>query len=142
MTIRCIGSAVWTGDRKHGRGTISTQSGAIKDHPYGFADGFEDPPGTNPEELIGAAHASCFSMALSSILGAAGLTPHCMNTTAVVTLESDANGASIPSIHLSLEAKIPGADEATFRELAAKAKATCAVSRLFAADITLDAKLI
>ena len=142
MTIHCIGSAVWTGDRKHGRGTISTQSGAIKDHPYGFADIFEDPPGTNPEELIAAAHASCFSMALSSILGEAGLTPQRMNTTAVVTLESDVNGAFIPKIHLSLEAKIPGADAATFQALAAKAKSTCAVSRLFTADITLEAKLI
>lgn len=135
------GSAVWTGGLKDGKGAISTKSGALKDYPYGFAARFEGKPGTNPEELLGAAHAGCFTMALSLILGEAKLTAERMETKAEVTLEKVADGFAIPAIHLTLRAKIPGADDKTFQELANKAKAGCPVSKLFNADITLDAKL-
>jgi osmotically inducible protein OsmC len=136
------GSAVWRGGIKDGIGAISTKSGALSEYPYGFASRFEGKPGTNPEELIGAAHAGCFTMALSLILGEAGFTAEQMNTRAEVTLEKQADGFAITDVHLTLEAKIPGADQAKFEELAAKAKAGCPVSKLFKANITLDAKLL
>ncbi len=142
MKINRSGSAVWSGGLKDGRGAISTQSGALDGQPYGFAMRFEGVPGTNPEELIGAAHAGCFTMALSNILGQAGLTADRMETTAVVTLEQGEGGFSIPAIKLTLKAKIPGTDDATFQKLAADAKANCPVSKLFKADITLDAELL
>ena len=142
MKIVRRGSAVWRGGLKNGKGLISTQSGALKDQPYGYASRFEGVPGTNPEELIAAAHAGCFTMALSLILGEAELTAERMETSAKVTLEQVAGGFSITSVHLTLAAKIPGADQATFEALAAKAKAGCPVSKLFNAQITLDATLI
>jgi osmotically inducible protein OsmC len=142
MKIKRTGSAVWSGDLKSGKGTVSTASGALEDHPYGFGSRFESAGGTNPEELIGAAHAGCFTMALSLILGEAGLTAERMETTAVVTLERGDDGFSIPAIHLQLEAAIPGAEDAQFQELAAKAKAGCPVSKLLRAEITLDAELV
>ena len=135
------GSAVWSGGLKDGKGSISTQSGALKEYPYGFASRFEGKPGTNPEELIGAAHAGCFTMALSNILGEAGLTAERMDTKADVTLEKQEAGFAITAVHLTLRAKIPGADDAKFQELAAKAKAGCPVSKLLKANITLDAAL-
>jgi len=137
-----FGSAVWSGGIKDGKGAISTKSGALKDYPYGFASRFEGKAGSNPEELIGAAHASCFTMALSLILGEAGLTAEKMETQADVTLTKQADGFAITAVHLTLKAKIPGADDAKLQELAAKAKAGCPVSKLFKADITLDAKLV
>jgi osmotically inducible protein OsmC len=136
------GSAVWSGGIKDGKGSISTKSGALKDYPYGFASRFEGKPGSNPEELIGAAHAACFTMALSLILGEAKLTAEKMETQADVTLTKQADGYAITAVHLTLKAKIPGADDAKFQELAAKAKAGCPVSKLLKADITLDAKLV
>jgi osmotically inducible protein OsmC len=136
------GSAVWQGGIKDGKGAISTKSGALKEYPYGFASRFEGKPGTNPEELIGAAHAGCFTMALSLILGEAKLTAERMDTTAEVTLEKVADGFAITSVHLTLKAKIPGADKAKFDELAAKAKAGCPVSKLLNTKITLDASLV
>jgi osmotically inducible protein OsmC len=139
--MKAQGSAVWQGGIKDGKGTMSTQSGALKDAPYGFSSRFEGKPGTNPEELIGAAHAGCFTMALSLILGEAGLTASQMNTTADVTLEKQAEGFAITAVHLTLRASIPGADDARFQELAAKAKAGCPVSKLLKAEITLDAQL-
>lgn len=139
--MKTQGSAVWQGGPKDGRGAISTKSGALKDYPYGFAARFEGKPGTNPEELIGAAHAGCFTMALSLILGEAGLTAERMETTAAVTLDKVADGYAITKVHLTLRAKIPGADRATFDELATKAKAGCPVSKLLKADISLDATL-
>jgi osmotically inducible protein OsmC len=139
--MKTNGSAVWQGGLKDGRGAISTRSGALKDYPYGFAARFEGKPGTNPEELIGAAHAGCFTMALSLILGEAGLTAERMETTADVTLDKVADGYAITKVHLTLRAKIPGADRAKFDELAAKAKAGCPVSKLLKAEITLDATL-
>lgn len=140
--MKTHGSAVWSGGIKDGKGAISTQSGAMKEHPYGFASRFEGKPGTNPEELIGAAHAGCFTMALSLILGEAGLTAEQMNTKAEVTLDKLDDGYAITAVHLTLEAKIPGADDAKFQELAGKAKANCPVSKLLNANITLDAKLV
>jgi lipoyl-dependent peroxiredoxin len=139
--MKTHGSAVWQGGLKDGKGAISTRSGALQDYPYGFSSRFEGKPGTNPEELIGAAHAGCFTMALSLILGEAGLTAERMETRADVTLEQVPDGFAITAVHLTLKAKIPGADRARFEELAAKAKAGCPVSKLFKAEITLDAAL-
>ncbi len=140
--MKTQGSAVWRGGIKDGKGAISTKSGALNEYPYGFGSRFEGKPGTNPEELIGAAHAGCFTMALSLILGEAKLTAEQMDTTAEVTLEKVDDGFAITAVHLMLKAKIPGADEKTFQELAAKAKAGCPVSKLFKANITLDASLL
>ena len=125
------GSAKWQGGIKDGKGAISTKSGALNDYPYGFASRFEGKAGSNPEELIGAAHAACFTMALLLILGEAKLT----------ALEKQDDGFAITSVHLTLNAKIPGADDAKFQELAGKAKAGCPVSKLLNTNITLDAKL-
>src|SRR6266853_984928 len=134
-----FGAALWEGGIKDGRGAISTKSGALDKNPYGFASRFEGKPGTNPEELIGAAHAGCFTMALSLILGEAQLTADQMDTKAEVTLEKLADGFAITAVHLTLRARVPGADQAKFAELAAKAKAGCPVSKLLNAKITLDA---
>jgi osmotically inducible protein OsmC len=136
------GSAVWSGGLKDGKGAISTKSGALKDYPYGFASRFEGKPGTNPEELIGAAHAGCFTMALSLILGEAKLTAEKMETQADVTLEKQGDGFAITSVHLTLKAKIPGVEDAKFQELAAKAKTGCPVSKLLNTKIMLDATLV
>jgi lipoyl-dependent peroxiredoxin len=139
--MKTSGSAIWQGGLKDGKGAISTRSGALKEYPYGFGSRFEGRPGTNPEELIGAAHAGCFTMALSLILGEAGLTAERMETRADVTLDKVDDGYAITAVHLTLTAKIPGADRAKFEELAAKAKAGCPVSKLLKAEITLDATL-
>ena len=137
-----FGTAVWQGGIKDGKGAISTKSGALDKSPYGFASRFEGKPGTNPEELIGAAHAGCFTMALSLMLSEARLTAEHMETKAEVTLDKVADGFAITAVHLTLTAKIPGADQAKFEELAAKAKAGCPVSKLLNAKITLDATLV
>ena len=136
-----FGAAVWEGGIKDGKGAISTKSGALDKNPYGFASRFEGKPGTNPEELIGAAHAGCFTMALSLILGQAQLTAEHMETRAEVTLDKVDDGFAITAVHLTLTAKIPGADQAKFQELAAKAKAGCPVSKLLNTKITLEATL-
>ena len=142
MKINRIGSARWQGGIKDGKGAISTASGALKEYPYGFASRFEGVPGTNPEELLAAAHAGCFTMALSLILGEARLTAERMDTSATVTLEQVEGGYAITAVHLKLVARIPGADQATFEKLAGMAKAGCPVSKLFNAEITLDATLV
>src|SRR6516164_11313919 len=113
------GTAVWEGGIRDGKGAISTKSGALDNYPYGFASRFEGKPGTNPEELIGAAHAGCFTMALSLILGEAKFVAEHMETTAEVTLEKLADGFAITAVHLTLKAKVPGADQAKLDELAA-----------------------
>jgi osmotically inducible protein OsmC len=134
-------SAVWQGDLKSGKGTISTESGALKDNPYGFNTRFEGAPGTNPEELIGAAHAGCFSMALSMMLGQAGLTAERIDTTAEVTLDKDDKGFTITAIALTLKAKVPGTDNEQFQQIANQAKEGCPVSRVLNAQISLTATL-
>jgi osmotically inducible protein OsmC len=140
--INRTASAAWQGGLKDGKGSISTESGALAACPYGFASRFEGKKGTNPEELLGAAHAGCFTMALSLILGEAGLTAMQMDTSAKITLEQVEGGFAITAVHLTLKAKIPGADQAKFAELAGKAKAGCPVSKVLNADITLDAQLV
>ena len=142
MKIKRHGSATWQGGLKDGRGAISTESGALNTYPYGFASRFEGMRGSNPEELVGAAHAACFTMALSLILGEAKLVAETMETSAAVTLEQVEGGFAITASHLTLRAKIPGTDQATFEKLAAKAKAGCPVSKLLKADITLEATLV
>ncbi|MEO6353983.1 MAG: OsmC family protein [Oxalobacteraceae bacterium] len=134
-------SAVWSGGLKDGKGNISTQSGVLANTQYGFNTRFEDGPGTNPEELIGAAHAGCFTMALAAQLEEAGMTAESLKTSAAVTLEKFDDGYSITAVHLTLMARIPGADLTTFETVANKAKTSCPVSKLLNAKITLDAKL-
>ena len=141
MKINRTASAAWQGGIKDGTGSISSESGALKEYPYGFSSRFEGKTGTNPEELLAAAHAGCFTMALSLILGEARLVATQMDTTARVSLEKVGDGYSITAVHLSLKATVPGADEATLQSLAAKAKANCPVSKLFNTQITLDATL-
>lgn len=134
-------SAHWQGDLKQGHGTISTESGALSDSPYGFNTRFEDTPGTNPEELIGAAHAGCFSMAFSMLLGEEGFTPDSIDTKATVTLDNVADGFAVTTVHLVVQAKIPKIDQAAFHSIANKAKTDCPISKLLNADITLNATL-
>lgn len=133
--------AVWKGSLKEGGGTISTETGVLKEAPYGFKARFEGGKGTNPEELIGAAHAGCFSMALSLMLGEAGLTPEKIETHAAITLEKLADGFAITASHLDVVAKIPGATASQFEAIANKAKAGCPVSKLLNAKITMSAQL-
>ena len=134
-------SAEWRGSLKEGKGTISGESGAIANLPYSFKTRFENEKGTNPEELIGAAHAGCFSMALSAQLGVAGITPQSIRTTAAVTLEKVGEGFSVTTVHLDVVAKIPGADRAAFEKAANEAKAGCPISKLLNAKISMDARL-
>ncbi|MDQ3649972.1 MAG: OsmC family protein [Acidobacteriota bacterium] len=134
-------SAVWKGGIKDGKGTISTDSGVLSETQYSFSTRFEDGKGTNPEELIAAAHAGCFSMALSGQLGNAGLTAESINTTATVTLDKTDGGFAITAIHLDVAAKIPGADQGAFDTAANNAKAGCPVSKVLNAQITMSAKL-
>jgi lipoyl-dependent peroxiredoxin len=135
-------SAEWKGGIRDGKGTISTQSGVLSETQYSFSTRFEDGTGTNPEELIAAAHAGCFSMALSGQLGNAGLTAESINTTATVTLDKKDGGFAITAVHLEVRAKIPGADEQAFETAANNAKAGCPVSKVLNAEITMDAKLV
>ena len=140
--MKRTGSAVWKGDLKSGTGTTSTESGVLKDAPYGFNSRFESGTGSNPEELIGAAHASCFSMALSMVLGQAGFTPEEIATSAAVTLEKQGEGFGITKVHLTVEARVPNADDAAFQQAAKTAKENCPVSKLFNAEITMDARRV
>ena len=140
MPVRTA-EARWQRSLQDGSGTMRLGSGAFEGS-YSFKSRMEDGPGTNPEELIGAAHAGCFTMALSLILGEAKLTAEHMETKADVTLEKQSDGFAITAVHLILKAKVPGADDAKFQELANKAKAGCPVSKLLNAKITLDAALV
>lgn len=134
-------SAVWKGSLKEGKGRISSPSGVLSDTRYSFSTRFEGEPGTNPEELIAAAHAACFSMALSGQLGKAGLTPESIATTATVTLEKDESGFAVTSSHLEVKAKVPGAAQSAFNTAAENAKKGCPISRLLNAKITMEAVL-
>ncbi|KAB8043895.1 OsmC family protein [Janthinobacterium aquaticum] len=135
------GSAVWSGGLKDGKGFISTESTVLDNVPYGFNTRFEDGPGSNPEELIGAAHAACFTMALSGQLGEAGLRATALKTTAEVSLDKIDGNYAITSVHLTLIATIPGATNEAFQEAALRAKLGCPVSKLLVANITLEAHL-
>jgi lipoyl-dependent peroxiredoxin len=134
-------SAVWQGGLKDGKGTISTESGVLSKTQYSFGTRFENGAGTNPEELVAAAHAGCFSMALSGQLGAAGMTAESIDTTATVTFDKLDAGWTITEVHLDVKARIPGADPAKFQTAANNAKTGCPVSRVLNAKITMDAKL-
>ena len=135
-------SARWTGSLKDGKGTISTESGVLADTQYSFRTRFESGPGTNPEELVAAAHAGCFSMALSAQLAEAGLTADLIETSATVSFEKLEAGWTITEMLLKLKAKVPGADQAAFETAAGKAKAGCPISRLLNTKITLEAELV
>ena len=138
-----FGTAVWRGGLKDGKGALSTKSGVLKDQPYGFASRFEGKPGTNPEELIGAAHAACFAMAMSAGLGDAGFTADQMDAQSDVTLEKVPDGFAITKIHLTLKAKIPKIDNAQFQKIADATKSGCPVSKVLkGATITLTASLV
>ena len=142
MASKNSASAVWSGDLKTGKGKISTRSASLTGAAYDFRTRFEGAAGTNPEELIGAAHAACFSMALSGELGKAQMTADEIRTTATVTLDFIDGAPTVTAIHLDLTASIPGATDAAFQAAAATAKANCLISRLLKADITLTAKLV
>lgn len=136
-------SAVWNGSLKEGSGSLTAPSGVLKSTPYSFGRRFGDDPGTNPEELVAAAHAGCFAMALSAELGKAGFTPTQLDATAEVSLENvQPGGWTVTTSHLTLTAKIPGIDQARFNEIANGAKAGCPISRLLNAKISLDARLV
>lgn len=135
-------SAVWKGSLKDGKGTISSDSGVLSNTPYSFSTRFENAKGTNPEELIAAAHAGCFTMALSAQLGNAGITPESLETTASLTLDKLDAGWTVTKIHLDVSARIPGADQAAFDKAAESAKAGCPISRLLKAEITMTARLV
>ena len=134
-------SAHWQGGLKEGKGTVSTESKVLSEQLYSFGDRFEDGEGTNPEELVGAAHAACFSMFLSLVLGEAGLTADSIDTKAEVTLDQTDNGFEVTAVHLKLTAKVPKAEQAEFEKAANTAKENCPISKLLKANITLDAKL-
>lgn len=134
-------TAVWEGNLKGGSGTMNAPSGVLKDAPYTFATRFEDKLGTNPEELIAAAHAGCFSMALSADLEKAGLSPQRVETTAAVTLETVDGKPTVSKSHLTVKARVPGADPAKFLEVANATKVGCPISRLLKLEITMDATL-
>lgn len=136
------GSAVWRGSLREGSGTVSTESGVLSDTQYSFKTRFEDGKGTNPEELIAAAHAGCFSMALSSELGKVGMTAESIKTTASVQLEKTDQGFAITRVHLDVSVEIPGADKDSFEEAANNAKKGCPVSKVLNAEITMEAKLV
>ena len=136
------GSAHWEGDLKEGKGMVSVESGAIEDQPYGFNTRFEDKPGTNPEELVAAAHASCFSMALSMVLGEAGMTASEIDTRATVTLDKVDGSFAVTKSHLDVTVSVPDADPDKVMEACEGAKANCPISKLLTAEITMDAKVV
>jgi osmotically inducible protein OsmC len=135
-------SAVWNGDLKQGKGTLSAPGGVLNNSPYSFATRFENGVGTNPEELIAAAHAGCFTMALSAFLGKAGVTPQELSTKATLTMDQVAGNWTITTIHLDLTGRVPGIDAAKFEEIAREAKANCPVSRVLKADTSLSVQLL
>lgn len=135
------GSAVWKGDLRTGKGTVSTESGALDANPYGFNTRFEDAPGTNPEELVGAAHASCYAMAMSLALGERNLTAEEIRVKAAVTLSKVDGGFAVTQVHLDVSASIPAMSDADFQDVAKDTSKNCPISKLLTADISLEAKL-
>jgi osmotically inducible protein OsmC len=142
MIMQRKAGAAWKGGLKDGKGTVTTESGVLRATPYSFRTRFENEKGTNPEELIAAAHAGCFSMALSAELGKVSLTADTISTEAALTMEKKEQGFTITKIHLEVTAKVPGADQAKFQEAANNAKKGCPVSRVLNAEITMNAKLM
>ena len=134
-------NAIWKGGLKDGKGAVSSTSGVLTNTPYSFSTRFENTPGTNPEELIAAAHAACFSMALSAQLGSANLTPSSIETSATLKMEKQDSGWAITSIHLAVVGRMPNADDAAFQKAAENAKSGCPVSKVLKANITMEAKL-
>ena len=134
-------TVVWQGSLKEGKGKITTESEALKDSVYTYGTRFEDNPGTNPEELIAAAHAACFTMATTNELGSAGITPECLTTTATVTLSTASNEPEVTQIHLDVKAKLPAEQQAAFEKAANTAKANCPISRLLNADISMETSI-
>jgi osmotically inducible protein OsmC len=141
LGVKRKASAAWRGGLKDGKGTVSTESGVLSAVPYNFSKRFESEKGTNPEELVAAAHAACFSMALSLFLGDAGMTAESIDTTATVSLDQVGGGFAVTSSHLQTTVKIPNADKAAFQKAVETAKSGCPISKLLNATITLDAKL-
>ena len=135
-------TAVWQGGLRHGKGALTTESKVLADAPYSFSTRFEDTPGTNPEELLGAAHAGCFTMTLAARLGESGVTPERIETKATVTLEKLETGFTITRVNLDVTVKAPGADRAKFDAAAANAKDNCPLSKVLRADISMDARLV
>jgi osmotically inducible protein OsmC len=134
-------TAVWQGDLRHGQGTLTTESKVLSNTPYSFSTRFESSPGTNPEELLGAAHAGCFTMALSAQLGEAGIKPERIETKATITLEKLESGYTVTHSHLDVAVKAAGADKAKFEAAATKAKTGCPLSKVLKAEISMDARL-
>jgi osmotically inducible protein OsmC len=139
--MKRFGSAIWSGSLRHGKGAVSTESQAMTNHLYTFFSRYGETPGTNPEELLGAAQAACFTMSFVRMLGMANFVPELMDSKSDVVLEKDADGFSITSVHLTVTARIPGIDLDTFQSIAAKAKAGCPVSKLIKAEIAFAATL-
>jgi osmotically inducible protein OsmC len=141
LTMQRKASAVWKGGLKDGKGTISAPGGVLSNTPYSFTTRFENSPGTNPEELIAAAHAACFSMALSAQLGGANLTPESINTSITISMEKLDSGWTITASHIDVVGRVPGSDAATFQKYAEAAEKGCPVSKVLNAKITMNAKL-
>jgi lipoyl-dependent peroxiredoxin len=139
--MKHFGSAAWNGSLREGKGSVSTESHALENHPYTFFSRYGEKPGTNPEELLGAAHAACFTMSFVRMLGMANFVPERVVSNSDVVIEKDGDGFSITSVHLTVTAKIPGIDQDTFRSIAAKAKAGCPVSKLIRVEIGFEATL-
>jgi len=139
--MKRFGSAAWNGSLREGKGSVSTESHALENHPYTFFSRYGEKPGTNPEELLGAAHAACFTMSFVRMLGMADFVPERVDSKSDVVIEKDGDGFSITSVHLTVTAKIPGIDQDTFRSIAAKAKAGCPVSKLIRVEIGFEATL-
>ncbi|MDI7864236.1 OsmC family protein [Rhizobiaceae bacterium n13] len=139
--MKRFGSANWDGTLRDGAGSVSTESGALENHPFTYFSRYGDKPGTNPEELVGAAHAACFTMSFVRMLGTLNLAPQHLDARSEVTIDKDGEGFSITAVHLSLVARVPGIDEETFQSVAHKAKAFCPVSKLMNVEITFEARL-
>ena len=139
--MKRFGSATWNGGLREGKGSVSTESHALQNHPYTFFSRYGEKPGTNPEELLGAAHAACFTMSFVRLLGMAGIVPEQLDSKSEVVIEKDGEGFSITSVHLTVAARIPGIDQDTFQSIAAKAKAGCPVSKLIKVEIGFEATL-
>jgi osmotically inducible protein OsmC len=140
--MKRFGSAAWNGNLREGKGSVSTESRALENHPYTFFSRYGQKPGTNPEELLGAAHAACFTMSFVRLLGMTNFVPEQLDSKSEVVIDKDGDGFSITSVHLTVTAKIPGIDQAAFQSIAAKAKAGCPVSKLMKVEIDFGATLL